>query len=51
MNIFVIAGGVFLIGTIGWYAWLTHREGKALPKPQTPPAEPQAKAGPDKPTE
>jgi hypothetical protein len=28
MNAFVIAGAVFLIVTIGWYVWLTKREGK-----------------------
>ena len=28
MNPFVIAGAVFLIATIGWYVWLTRREGK-----------------------
>jgi hypothetical protein len=49
MNIFVIAGGVFLIGSIVWYVWLTNREGKALPRPETPPAEPSSQAGPDEP--
>jgi hypothetical protein len=26
MNIFVIAGALFLIGTVAGYAWLTRRE-------------------------
>jgi hypothetical protein len=28
MNPFVIVGAVFLIATIGWYAWYTSREAK-----------------------
>jgi hypothetical protein len=26
MNVFVIAGALFLIGTVAGYAWLTRRE-------------------------
>ena len=27
MNIFVIGGALFMIGTIAWYAWYTRNEG------------------------
>ncbi len=28
MNIFVIGGAAFLIGTLAWYVWYTRHEGK-----------------------
>jgi len=28
MNIFVIAGALFLIGTLAWYVWYTRHEGQ-----------------------
>jgi len=27
MNIFVIGGALFLIGTLAWYVWYTRHEG------------------------
>ena len=27
MNIFIIGGAAFLIGTLGWYVWYTRNEG------------------------
>ena len=29
MNIFVIVGALFIIGTLAWYTWYTSKEGKA----------------------
>lgn len=31
MNIFVIAGALFLIGTLAWYVWYTRREEQKKP--------------------
>ena len=28
MNIFVIGGALFIIGTLAWYVWFTRHEGK-----------------------
>ena len=28
MNIFVIGGALFIIGTLAWYAWYTRNEGQ-----------------------
>jgi hypothetical protein len=28
MNIFVIGGALFMIGTIAWYTWYTRNEGQ-----------------------
>ncbi|MFN8595426.1 MAG: hypothetical protein U0559_04475 [Anaerolineae bacterium] len=39
MNVFVIAGALFLVGTFGWYVWLTNREAKAAPAKEEPKAE------------
>ena len=29
MNVFVIGGALFIIGTLAWYVWYTRHEGKA----------------------
>ncbi len=41
MNVFVIAGALFLIGTVVWYVWLTNRE---APKAVQPHDEPKPEA-------
>ena len=28
MNVFVIGGALFIIGTLGWYTWYTRNEGQ-----------------------
>jgi hypothetical protein len=28
MNVFVIGGALFMIGTIAWYTWYTRNEGQ-----------------------
>jgi hypothetical protein len=41
MNVFVIAGALLLLGTFGWYAWLTNREAKSAPPHDGPKPEVQ----------
>jgi hypothetical protein len=44
MNIFVIAGLVFMMGTIGWYAWFTSREARSRPPVSPPTRKPDSAA-------